>query len=1410
MQQLITENQPEWHVTDSAFSNSYTVTTLNFAEPSDEQSEVAGELWCEDQIEYAREQFKERFEREGTLGRENVKMYSTVVFNTDDGDAFHANSGPATIINSLTDIDDMFDDMVSSISVHEMDYKTGQVSSVGQVKVYSNNYSPVRGGTFVELPEWISGKNNKDMCVLNVKNRDDKCFMWAILSVLHPAPHHRERVSHYKPFAEELNFTGISFPVSIDDIPRFEKQNPSIVISAYETLESDVRPWRVSKYAGSDEKIHIPLLLHNGHWTAITNWNRLCSTGHTISCPRCLCRFNDDYDITRHLKTCNGFASQAVKMPEKGSIYKYNIFKGANRLPVCIYSDFEALQPECESRSGSKSTVQKTAHHACSFNIFVVAPPELDIGPRSFLYAGKDAAIVWVDQMINLEKIIKDAIKKCDAPPLKSPENIVAFDEATECYLCGKSFDESPVKIAVEENISPNSSIVQWMKDNASSWRARPETIGRVITSIKLAPKITTWKDIKTSGKKSDPGLSILGVGPKVLQFLQRAPDSVWSGEYKSAVKKPKLDKVWEHCHITGTYRGAAHQYCNCQCRKDSAKIPVCFHNAMGYDSHFITKALAEIFERTDDIEKIREEEKELEKQLKTNPEVKNSLCELIKRRLILEEQKEASANLPCFTSNAPVHRTYSSLMHTSFKDNPVTTQSTLDGKIAQYQCAPVPKRKRDGKQLTLDGKVPPEVKRSRTIRHKSEQTFLKSVKPILDEPAIEKQKHKMRLTALSDTNQKFKTFSINSLTIMDTCAHLPSGLDTLLKNLPAEKKNNLRSLCKTEEQFALIQRKLLIPYEKMQSFEWFSELISTDKNDYYSGLYDKHATDEDMQTLMKVMKAFNLRTNREIHDLYLRVDVMGLADVFEAYRDLSIIGYGLDPAAFIGTPSFGFSAMLKMTGVQLELLDDVDMYTMLERGKHGGVSMAATRYAKANNPLVECYDPEKKESYIWFGDANNLYGDGMSRKLPYGNFRWGDVDTFDPHSDWSGSEGAFVEVDLEYPAHLHDLHSNLPLAPEHLAIKVGMLSDIQNKMCGGKLPSGNRKLTPHFLEHKNYVLHSENLKYYKEKGLILKKVHRVLYFSQSAWMKPWIAINTERRQEAKNDFEKDYYKLLNNVCFGRSMPDVRGRTNVFFSNSKSNYEKHTGRPSYQYTMDAGGENFRILFEKSTEVVLDQPIYAGVAILNLSKLVMYKFHYDVFQPKFGAEKVFLLMTDTDSLMYLVYTNSFYNKLRDISEHLDTSEYPVSHPLHNTVNHKVLGKFKDETTSVPISSAICLRAKLYHYTKSEYTTDASLNWYKEKGKWSCKSIESNHIEPFEIRKCKGVKKCAASKLTGVDYVSALHGEDKLVSFQSFRSYDHQVYTETIQKKALSGFDDKRFMCEDRVHTRPHGHYLNKIQ
>ena len=155
------------------------------------------------------------------------------------------------------------------------------------------------------------------------------------------------------------------------------------------------------------------------------------------------------------------------------------------------------------------------------------------------------------------------------------------------------------------------------------------------------------------------------------------------------------------------------------------------------------------------------------------------------------------------------------------------------------------------------------------------------------------------------------------------------------------------------------------------------------------SKLSDAHISDEDYAHAQKVWETFGCKTLGDYSDLYCCTDVLLLADVFETFRRTCQKQYGLDPAHYYTSPGLSWDALLKKTGVELELLTDYDQHLFIERGLRGGISMVSKRHAKANNPLVGGYDPEKPSSHILYLDANNLYGWAMSQYLPSGGFRW-------------------------------------------------------------------------------------------------------------------------------------------------------------------------------------------------------------------------------------------------------------------------------------------------------------------------------------------------------------------------------------------------------------------------------------
>ena len=286
---------------------------------------------------------------------------------------------------------------------------------------------------------------------------------------------------------------------------------------------------------------------------------------------------------------------------------------------------------------------------------------------------------------------------------------------------------------------------------------------------------------------------------------------------------------------------------------------------------------------------------------------------------------------------------------------------------------------------------------------------------------------------------------------------------------------------------------------------------------------------------------------------MYVQNDTLLLADVFENFRNTCIKVYELDPAHFLFAPGLAWQACLKKTEVKLELLTYVDMLLMVEKGLRGGICHAIYRYAKASNKYMKNYNKDTKESFLQYLDHNNLYGWAMSQKLPESGFKWKKnmskfTEEFIKNYDEDSDKGYILEVDDKYPKNLHGLHEDLPFLPERMKI--------------GKC----RKLACNLHDNRNYVVHIRSLKQAFNHGLILKKVHRVIQFYQEAWPKPYIDINTEYRKNAKNDFEKDSFKLINNAVFGKTMENVRKHKDIKLVTTDERINQLVLEPNYHTT----------------------------------------------------------------------------------------------------------------------------------------------------------------------------------------------------------------------------------------------------
>ena len=613
---------------------------------------------------------------------------------------------------------------------------------------------------------------------------------------------------------------------------------------------------------------------------------------------------------------------------------------------------------------------------------------------------------------------------------------------------------------------------------------------------------------------------------------------------------------------------------------------------------------------------------------------------------------------------------------------------------------------------------------------------------------------------------QRVKTFKI---VFKDSFKFMGSSLGALVNNLPKDAFKNLDRYY-TPEQAELIRRKGFYPYEYMDTEEKLNETKLPPREAFYSRLSGKGISKADYKHALNVWNTFNMKTFKEYHELYNETDVLLLADVFESFRDNNLKIYGLDPAHYFTSPGLSWDACLKITGVELELLNDPDMLLMFEKCIRGGISMISNRYGEANNKYMgRDFNKKKPSKYLMYLDANNLYGCAMSMKLPTHGFKWltsGEMEklfnTQELHT-WNKTP-CILEVDLEYPEKLHDKHNDYPLCPERVMCKNGV-----------------EKLIPNLRDKNKYVVHYKNLIQYLKLGMKLKRIHRGIKFVESEWMKPYINMNTELRTKAKNNFEKDYYKLMNNSIFGKTMENIRNRVNVKLVNSENKARKLIAKPNYR-SCKIFSENLISVHMKKTSLLMNKPVYLGACILDLSKTVMYDFHYNYIKPMYG-DKTKLLFTDTDSLMYEIETEDFYKDISgDIKDRCDTSDYPDNHPsgIPTGINKKVLGMFKDEAGGKIIKEFVGLRAKLYSYKMHDGE---------------------------EAKKCKGVKKQVVEKnITHEDYKTCLRtGKEQLRKMNILRSYEHEIYTEEVNKVALSAEDDKRYILSDGVHTLAWGHY-----
>ena len=556
---------------------------------------------------------------------------------------------------------------------------------------------------------------------------------------------------------------------------------------------------------------------------------------------------------------------------------------------------------------------------------------------KNFPHSEKAPFAVYAD----FESLIKP-MDNCDPDPNKSytkkyqKHEPISFSYYILCSIYGvyKSILRKYTKTKPEDADAMDV-FIKWLEEDV-----------KAIANIKEKEIIFTEEDRKQFNKASDCWIC---------------------GEYLGN------DRVRDHCHFTGRYRGPAHNSCNLKYRKPK-NISVFFHNLSGYDSHLFIKKIGS------------------------------------------SNKKE---NVDCIPNNEE--------KYISFSKTIVTGQYT-----------------------NKKGEI------------------------------------------------KDKTFKI---VFKDSLKFMSSSLGALVNNLPKDAFKNLLKYF-TPKQAEILKQKGFYPYEYMNIEEKFNDTKLPPREAFYSKLSGRGIKEKDYKHAWNVWNSFKMKTFKDYHELYNVTDVLLLADVFENFRDLCLKIYGLDPVYYFTAPGLAWDACLKITNIDLELLSDPNMLLMFEKGIRGGISIISNRYGEANNKYMgRGFNKNKPSKYLMYLDENNLYGCGMSEKLPTHGFKWltgGEMEKIYENRHNLNKMPCILEVDLKYPENLHDLHNDYPLCPEKVKCKNGV-----------------EKLIPNLRDKKKYVLHYKNLIQCLDMGLKIKHIHRGIKFVESEWMKPYIDKNTNLRAKA-------------------------------------------------------------------------------------------------------------------------------------------------------------------------------------------------------------------------------------------------------------------------------------------------------
>ena len=621
----------------------------------------------------------------------------------------------------------------------------------------------------------------------------------------------------------------------------------------------------------------------------------------------------------------------------------------------------------------------------------------------------------------------------------------------------------------------------------------------------------------------------------------------------------------------------------------------------------------------------------------------------------------------------------------------------------------------------------------------------------------------------------------------LDSFQFMASSLASLANNLDKFPETELLKKEYPNLTQDLIMRKGVFPYAYFDHLNKLNETCLPSIDKFKNDLTGEECSSDDYSHAQLAWTKFDCKTFGDYMIAYLKLDVFLLADVFEEFRRVALDEDKLDPVHFVSLPAMSFKSAFKMTKETIHLLNDPEMYNLFERGIRGGLTFVNKHHVKSET----IGDDHVHLKYI---DANNLYGSALSKPLPHSEFSWLDDAQLEYFSNPTniinipddGDWGYYFEVDLLYPDSIKDITSDFPLAPLSGEVTRDMFSKFMKEFYKDLRVHGQpkykpcRKLLMTQFDKENYLAHFAILKFYLQMGMTLKRIHRIIKFRQKPFFKMYIDSNSQKRAASKNAFEKDYYKYKNNSLFGKTMEDVRKRMNYKLVNDEAKLEKLVSSPLFLDRDIIDKEIVGVKMIKE-EVELCKPIYIGQAVLDYSKLEMYKLFYNIIRPCPLIREASLMGGDTDSFFLALTTQkdlNFNEVWKSLSRYFDSSNYKTDHPLYSLSNKAKLGCFKDEAAGREIEEMVLLRPKMY-----------SMKY---------KGVDNS------IKRAKGISKSIVRNMQHRQYYEAY--ANKVITYVNMtilKSSQHTVITHRFKKRALSAFEDKRCWITHNT-SLPHGH------